>query len=461
MNAARDAETSGRMLRLEPPSPKQSETTAPIADRFGGRRHPYFRSARAAAKKKQPRAPRSTSVTRARLSFVLLLYFFGVVAVIALAPFRFSIPLLVGVGIGDWHDAVTIGLLVVPLGFLYPLTRPGQEPSTLRVCLLGLGLGGAIELGHVFESERFASVANIVACGAGASVGALVLRAVNQRIRESAKLTGRLSLEIPLVALIYLLIPLLVAASLPATDLLATVSLLPLGLFGARLISAVQEHHWRPAGVFRTRAIAIVAAAWATLGVFPVVMRNPMVGVGLIVLVALATAHGSSIPAVHGGSKERRFEAEVLRSAVPYLVAYFLIATFLPLADGIADWRIGMWLTGSGDLSQRMVRLLEPLAALTVLGYVLAEARGRRELRFRVVAGRIVVECACVAVLMEASRAFQRDASASVVQLALTIAAGVFGAGLYHKQRERVRSILIHRARSAPDASARSSLRSL
>ncbi|MGH7619761.1 MAG: VanZ family protein [Gemmatimonadaceae bacterium] len=435
------------MLRLELSSP-ESVTTVPPGKRFG--RQSYFR-ARTAAKARRPGPPRSTSESRARLSLVLLLYFFGVVAVASLAPFRFSVPLGFELVTGEWREVATSALLCVPLGFLFPLTLAGREPSAFRVCVLGLALGAGIEVARVFTPERVASVGNVVACAAGASVGGLLLRLVNQRIRESAKLAGRLSLETPLVALIYVLIPLVLSASLSAVGSLATMSLVPLGLLGARLISAVQEHRWRPAGVFRTRAIAIIAACWMLLGSFPLILRDPLIGAGLVLLVALATSHESSVPALHGASMERRFEAEVLRGAVPYLVVYFLTAAFLPLAGGLADWRIQLRLTGAdGDLAAQMIQLLEPLTALTVLGYVLAEARGRRELAFRTAARRIVVECTCVALVMEASRAFQRDVGASVVQFTLMVLAGVFGAGLYHMQRERVRLILIQRAGHTP-----------
>ena len=53
------------------------------------------------------------SPTRARLSLVLLLYFLGVIGVITLAPFRFSMPKDVHVlASGDWFDVVANILLV-------------------------------------------------------------------------------------------------------------------------------------------------------------------------------------------------------------------------------------------------------------------------------------------------------------------------------------------------------------
>jgi hypothetical protein len=140
----------------------------------------------------------------------------------------------------------------------------------------------------------------------------------------------------------------------------------------------------------------------------------------------------------------------VLRSAVPYIAVYFAVVIFLPLSQGMVDWRYTIGITAAGDdPALLIVRVLEPIAALAMLGYVLAEARGRRELPFTRTALRIAVECALIALLMEASRGFQRGAAASVVELALMIGASLLGAGMYHNQRQRVRWILIHEDPSA------------
>jgi hypothetical protein len=411
------------------------------------------------APKKSPPPPRSTEQTRARLSLVLLMYCIAIVAVITLAPFNFFVPNVLHIErFGDWRHATSMALMFVPLGFLYPLTLQGREASTLRVALLGASVGGVLVFAQLFEHQQFPSVAEAVASAVGAAAGALLLNAVNRRLQNSATLANRLSLEIPLVALIYLLIPLVLTASLSASsDKLRMISLLPLTLLGARLIAAVQEHHFGPGGVFRKPSIAVVAAGWTTLGVFPVILRAPAIGCGLVLLVALAAAFESSMPWVRGrGSSERRFEPAVLRSAVPYIAVYFAVVIFLPLSQGMTDWHFsaGLVIT-TENAALRIVRLLEPIAALATLGYVLAEARGRREMPFAATAMRIAAECALVALTMEASRGFQPQAGASAMQFALMVGASLLGAGIYHHQRQRVRWILIHE-----DASARRTYKS-
>lgn len=401
--------------------------------------------------------------TRARLSLVLLLYFLGVIVTITLAPFHFARPAHTQIlYAGDWFDVVANVLLFLPLGFLYPLTRTtAPETSPVRVFALGVLLSGAIELTQLFEPGRFTSLIDVATNAAGAGLGALIARAVTRRVRVNARFVGRLSLEIPLVGLIYVLIPLLLVASFLAKgDYLRMLALLPLGLVGARLFSSVQRHHFGPNRLAGNGAMILAASAWMILGTFPVALRYPLGGAALVGAVALVTWYETSRQLA--STIDRRFESETLRSAAPYLITYLLMVIVLPLSGGIGAWHFQMGLTGpSSDIDAQMLQLLEPVATSTVLGWMLAEARGRRELPFSRTAGRVALECSCVALAMEASHGIQRGVGASGVAFMLLVLAGVFGAGMYHNQRAHVRWILAHRtdvnhsARSAMIGSTR------
>jgi len=400
--------------------------------------------------------------TRARLSLVLLLYFLGIIITITLAPFRFVMPERIRVLYsGEWFDVVANVLLFLPLGFLYPLTRTdAPETSPLRVLAFGALLSGAIELTQLFEPDRFTSTMDVATNAIGAALGAVLARSVTRRIRVNARFVGRLSLEIPLVGLIYVLIPLLLVASFLAKgDYLRMLALLPLGLMGARLFSSVQRHHFGPNGLAGSTAMILAASGWMILGSFPVALRYPLGGVALVGAVALVTWYETSRQPA--SPPDRRFESEALGSAAPYLVTYLLMVILLPLSAGVGPWHFEMALTGPrNDVDAQMLQRLEPVATSTVLGWILAEARGRRELPFSRIAGRVAMECACLALVIEASRGMQRGVGASGVQFMLIVLAGVFGAGMYHNQRAHVRWILAHRpedhsARDAMTGSAR------
>jgi len=388
------------------------------------------------------------SPTRARLSLVLLLYFLGTILVMTLAPFHFEIPKTYRVlYTGGAFDIFANVMLFVPLGFLYPLTRPSRdEVSPIHVVLVAALISGTIEVIQLFEIDRYTSVIDLITNASGAGLGAVIARLTARRISVNAKLVGRLSLEIPLIGLIYLMLPMLLVASMDAAvGSLRLIAVIPLAFVGARLISAVQRNHFARSGLLTNAGAGVVAGVWALLGTFPLLLRHPYFGAATVLGTGLTTWWEAwRQPPVEG--PDRRFETEALRSVAPHIAVYVLAVILLPLASGVDSFHFRMALTGAnGDIDLQQIQLLVPVATTTVLGYLLAEARGRLEMRFWKITMRVVAECACVAVALETSRGFQRGVGASGSQLILMLAAALLGACIYYNQREHVRWILANR----------------
>lgn len=384
--------------------------------------------------------------TGARLTGALLAYSVGVVLLITLAPFRFRVPgdLRVLVG-GEWFDVLANVVLFVPLGFLYALTRPaGTLPPGARAALLGALLSALIEAAQLLAPLRYASLPDLLANSAGAWLGARLQGAVASRLRVSAALVGRLSLELPLIGLVYLLIPLLwLRSAVPPREEVALLPLLPLGLFGAWLLAALQRHHFGPGGVLSREGVAGVAAGWLLLGAFPLLPYHPLLVAGGGAAVAAATWWEAG--RIRGrGAAERRFEEPALRGAAPWLAAYFVALALAPLAGGVGAWTgwIGFPSPATAIGTAEQIAVLEAVAALTVLGYLREEARGRRELPYRRTLPRLSLECGAVATGLEAARGLQPATGASLAHLLLLLAAGLLGGWIYHLQREHVRSLL-------------------
>ena len=384
--------------------------------------------------------------TGARLNLVLLLYYLTVMLVITLAPFRFVAPDDVRILLrGGWSDAIANVLLFVPLGFLYPLTRGSERvPSPARSFLLALLLSACIELGQLFEEGRFTSALDVLTNAAGAGLGTVLQRTVSRRIRLNANLIGRLSLELPLMGLLYLLIPLLWLGSWGAQEepsrLLAVI---PIGLFGARVLAVVHRYHFGPAGALGPRGIAMVAGGWMMLGSFPAGLRHPLVGAALVAGVAMLAGYEASRPETTP-LRERRFESHAVGRAAPCMAVYFLLIALVPLAEGVRAWRVEWGLSGwanSLTIAEQLYRL-QPMAALTVLGYMLAEARGRRELGYARIATRLMLECALVATVLELGAGLAPTGGASAARWILLVVAGLFGGSIYHLQRDHVRWLL-------------------
>ena len=164
--------------------------------------------------------------------------------------------------------------------------------------------------------------------------------------------------------------------------------------------------------------MGVVAAGWMVLGMFPVLLRHPLVGASLV-----GSRRRRDVARVGGRRRdrdgaERRFEADTLRSLMPYVAAYFLVIVFLPLATSTDAWHFELGLTGAGNnVDQQQLRLLEPVASLTMLGYSWPKRADDANNRSRAMLVRVAPECALVALAMEASRGFQPGTGASAITL--------------------------------------------
>jgi VanZ family protein len=371
------------------------------------------------------------------------------ILVMTLAPFHFERPAAISIELdGPPFDIVANILLFFPLGFLFPLARAHErELSPIEILGLGLVFSACIETVQIFEPGRYPSAIDVVTNALGAMLGAMAVRYATSRVSISAKDVGRFSLEIPLVGLIYLLLPLLLATSMRAAR--EPLYLLPLAavvFIGTRLFASVQRSHFGPSEFLTNGQAGVATALWVLVGTFPVLAVNRVAGAALVIAAGAATWMLTATSAPSRG--DRRFEADALRAIAPLVVAHVLCIVFLPLASGVARWQIHLSLSGSrGDVDQQMLELVVPVASVTVLGYLLAEARGRRELPLRVDIKVVAAICALVALAIEIVRAFQPETGASIAQFVVTTCAGAFGGAIYHSQRQHIRWIIANRAR--------------
>jgi hypothetical protein len=89
-----------------------------------------------------------------------------------------------------------------------------------------------------------------------------------------------------------------------------------------------------------------------------------------------------------------------------------------------------------------VLHVVEAVAAFTLLGYMLAEFRGRREARFRDGVMHVAAWCGGAALVAEVLEGFRQDGGASAVRWGLLVVGALYGAWLYHLQRAHVRRLL-------------------
>jgi VanZ family protein len=138
-------------------------------------------------------------VVRRRIGRGLLVFTAAATLLATLYPFRFHLG-TANLSRIDWRlyypghsdrDLVLNLLMLAPLGAGLALVRFGRASLSriaLEACALGIGTALFIETLQIFQSTRFPQAADVwrngTGCIAGAVVIALVLRAVDRRLRR-------------------------------------------------------------------------------------------------------------------------------------------------------------------------------------------------------------------------------------------------------------------------------------
>lgn len=390
-----------------------------------------------------PGAPRTA--TGSRLASALLAYVAAITAVVTLLPFQFAIPSEPRVMLsGGVVDVLANVALFVPLGFLYAVARQDASVPLHKIALVALLASAAIESIQIFEVTRYASLSDVVANGAGAYIGAGLQRRLSRRIAMDARTVGRLSLELPLMGLVYLLVPLLWLDGLAGAESETLLwPLFALGLFGASLIAATRRHHFGPHHRVSREMMAGAACAWFLVGAFPGLAPRAS-----IVLFVMLTAIGAfvwvrSADEARARPINRRFESRALWEGAPFYAAYLLLLVAPTTVAVAPSWR---WSIGFGvrpDLGPGAVlHFVELVAAFTLLGYMLAEFRGRLEARFLNSAPHIAAWGGTVALVAEVLEGFGVNGGASALGWVTLVGASLYGSWIYHLQRAHVRRLL-------------------
>lgn len=388
---------------------------------------------------------RVTADTGARLGAALLAYMLGVTLIVTLLPFQFEWPAGVRVRVsGGWVDFIANVVLFVPLGFLYRLTRPRGAWSAMP-CVLGIGAlaSACIEAAQLFEPARDATLFDVIANTCGMGLGAAAFGRIARVQRLGGRLTGWLAPELPLMALVYLLVPLLWVNTLAiGRESLRIVGTLLVGAFGAAIVGGIQRCYLGPAGVARPRDTAaftvvwFLAAAFATLRWQPLSRAAAVLIASALALGALSWVLGTRRPPA--AAANRRFEVELLRSAAPLYAAYLAAIVAAPLLDDSGAWHFQLGFAGAASNRREILRLLELAAAFTLVGYMAAEMRGRAETCFAAEVGRLTRWGAGLALAVEVAHGYHPELGGSLAHGLLLAAATVYGGWLYHLQRAHV-----------------------
>lgn len=360
------------------------------------------------------------------------------VGVITLAPFRFARPehfraAWIVLETGWLSDLLLNVALFLPLGFIARRSFSDASRSPRGVVLGAVLVSVAIETSQLFLAPRYTAASDVLANGVGALLGVWLSDAVGARMGAGRTLIGRLLLDLPLMGLVYLLIPLLWLDGLAAAGEPDRLWLLvPLVATGVLALAAVAESAGPPDvgdGHVMSGGLELAALLWYALGTAPALRLEPLrVGFGAVAVLAGAlVARPMWRAAVR---HDRRLEPQVVRLLLPLVLLYL---------TGTAMRGGTLHVAGGGEAARvGILRWLEGGAGFTLLGYLVAEWRGRREeaLPRTVLVPSLVAIAVCL--LLSRASAGLTGAPETIVAVIATMV----GATLYAFQRGHILALL-------------------
>jgi VanZ family protein len=367
----------------------------------------------------------------------------SITLIITLLPFHFTWPTHWRVMTsGSSLDVVANVLLFVPLGMLFRIsTRLSRRHTALSALAAGIMMSMLIEALQLFEPDRYSSVLDVAANGLGALFGALVYDRLTQRRGVEALVIGRMFLELPLMGLVYLTVPLLWLTALVATAAPAWAWLaVPLAAYASMLLGGVVRHMRLDVSPFRA---GLCAAVGIVAGMFPAVSKAPL---AVLTSATVALVMTQLVAAQRGRPFmwNRRFEVPVLQSSAPFYALFLILLVMLPLAEGAAPWSLGVGFPGVAQSWDKIeiLRFLVRVAAFTLLGYMIAEYRGREEQHLRDAAPRVLRWAVAAATAAEVGLGYRAGRGASVAQWSFVVVAALYGGWLYRLQLNHVVAVL-------------------
>jgi glycopeptide antibiotics resistance protein len=396
-------------------------------------------------------AVRPVDRTARALGLALFGYLALMVAVITLVPFRFVSPPVRGwIAWWRWSDGIMNIAMFVPLGFALQFARP-RGARTAYGTALGASLlfSFALECVQLWLPDRFSSPFDVATNTVGGVLGAWLATRILKRV-DGARTVQAFALELPLMGIAWLLVPLAWLVGLGSTGGARRFLVLPLVAMAGLIMTSVHAAYLAPrAGTPRWKLLA-GALLWLALVLGPGELHRADDMLAALGVLVGAIVFRWSAPAalvmerVDGRRDARRFEQPTLRLALPLFAAYLALSTLWPLFRTPGAWHGMLALMAPHvPLTKPFVyRVIEHVAAFSLLGYLVAQYQGRRRETWGEVAPQVLGWAAGLSFVFEVARGWSPWAGASLIMWGLTLASAAFGGWLYLLQLAHIRALL-------------------
>ncbi|MCB0263041.1 MAG: VanZ family protein [Calditrichaeota bacterium] len=392
------------------------------------------------------------------LNNLLFWYMSAITLLLTLIPFRFVIP-DEHIKVALWsnlQDALMNIALFIPLGFLFQLTRREKRNDwAFGALVFGLLFSSGIEITQLFIEKRCTTFLDVLTNGAGAWLGALGYAIVRRFFAGRQAANYRiLAIDLPLMNIIYLMIPLMWINSMAIGRQQQRLWLIfLLGISGAIILGEIYRREIRKREPLLMLAFACTAMLWFAIGsMFSVAERTReiLLMTTFVGCITLVTAMRQPLRQ----SANFRYEIATLRLILIFFVPYLLLVFFSPLAIPEAKWDFVFGISGIPNKPPNVsiFRLLEYLAGFSLLGYMLSQIVARYETSLFWKKFNLAVLIFWIPGILEIVRGFHPQYETSALGYAFAIAAGFAGSLIYRLQLGSIRRILIHRSQNLSES---------
>jgi glycopeptide antibiotics resistance protein len=360
----------------------------------------------------------------------LFAYMMIIILVITLAPFRYHLPPKYGlIWFWNYKEVLQNVFLFMPFGFLiHTVIGKNNRHYLLVTFLLGALLSSFVEINQIFIYRRMTSLIDVAANATGAFLGALFYLGLKKRL---SKISGKIILEIPLMNLLFLLIPLLWLSGLAiGKEMQRIVLFLPLGLMGTLLISDVFHNRAQNQNMRNKALFVLMFLGWFITGALPALLEFPK-----IILLFSAVLGATILLFIFIPKKKRRadtrFELRSLKKIVPVYFIYLILLNRWPIKSFSFNYDFAFVppdLFSNSDLDY-IIRTIQLFSSFTIVGYILYQYLNRAHPTQTVT--KLIVSLLVIALVIELPRGFHPSQQAAFINVFFNFFWGLFGALIY------------------------------
>jgi hypothetical protein len=210
-----------------------------------------------------------------------------------------------------------------------------------------------------------------------------------------------------------------------------------LGVFGGSVLASAHVNRTRINQKMGGPMPAMYAFGWFLIGTLPALIAFPLevfvVAVGIGLFAQLSAWYWK-----RGAQSEHRFEQTTLKRVFPIFGIYLLLLSVWPSTLPLAEWSNNLDYTQLTE-AQRIVfaaRFIEVIAAFTLLGYMVAGMRGRKDESGLKTAGWVFGSSLTFSILTAILRDLISGPLSFLLEVTLFTVAALYGALIYGLQLE-------------------------